>query len=62
MALAFQLSVTLGLCPKEDSERLARHLKAAGLPSSIADIGPPRPAAEALLAAMTHDKKVKDGK
>jgi 3-dehydroquinate synthase len=62
MALAFQLSVKLGLCPKEDFDRLSAHLKAAGLPSSIADIGAPRPATEALLAAMTHDKKVKDGK
>ncbi|HXR95590.1 MAG TPA: hypothetical protein VN718_06915, partial [Rhizomicrobium sp.] len=62
MALAFQLSVRLGLCPKEDSERLARHLKAVGLPSSVADIAPPRPATDALLAAMGHDKKVKDGK
>jgi 3-dehydroquinate synthase len=62
MALAFQLSVRLGLCPKDDSERLSRHLKAAGLPSSIADIGPPRPAIDALLAAMAHDKKTKDGK
>jgi 3-dehydroquinate synthase len=62
MALAFQLSVRLGLCPKDDSDRLARHLKEAGLPSSISDITPPRPATEALLAAMGHDKKVKDGK
>jgi 3-dehydroquinate synthase len=62
MALAFRLSAKLGLCPKEDSERLARHLKAAGLPSSIGDIGLPRPTTDALLAAMTHDKKVKDGK
>jgi 3-dehydroquinate synthase len=62
MALAFQLSVRLGLCPKDDSDRLTRHLKEAGLPSSIGDIAPPRPATDALLAAMGHDKKVKDGK
>ncbi len=62
MALAFHLSVRLGLCPKEDADRLARHLKAVGLPSAIADIPPPRPTADALLAAMGHDKKVKDGK
>ncbi|HEX4106337.1 MAG TPA: 3-dehydroquinate synthase [Rhizomicrobium sp.] len=62
MALAFQLSVRLGLCPKDDSDRLARHLKAAGLPSSIGDIAGPRPATDVLLAAMGHDKKVKDGK
>jgi 3-dehydroquinate synthase len=62
MALAFQLSVRLGLCPKDDSDRLARHLKAAGLPASIGDIAGPRPATDVLLAAMGHDKKVKDGK
>ena len=62
MALAFRLSARLGLCPNGDSDRLARHLKAAGLPSSIADIGSPRPATDALLAAMAHDKKVKDGR
>jgi 3-dehydroquinate synthase len=62
MALAFHLSVRLGLCPKNDLDRLTRHLKEAGLPSSIGDIALPRPAADALLAAMGHDKKVKDGK
>jgi len=62
MALAFQLSVRLGLCPKDDSDRLTRHLKEAGLPAFIGDIAPPRPATDALLAAMGHDKKVKDGK
>src|ERR1700691_3770031 len=62
MALAFQLSVHLGLCPKDDSDRLTRHLKEAGLPAFISDIAPPRPATDALLAAMGHDKKMKDGK
>lgn len=62
MALAFQLSVKLGLCPKDDSDRLMRHLKAAGLPSSIADIEGPRPPVDTLVATMGHDKKVKDGK
>ncbi|HKD48698.1 MAG TPA: 3-dehydroquinate synthase [Rhizomicrobium sp.] len=62
MALAFHLSVRLGHCPKEDADRLVRHLKAVGLPSAIADVGPPRPAADALLTAMGHDKKVKNGK
>jgi 3-dehydroquinate synthase len=33
MALAFQLSVRLGLCPAPDAERFIRHLKAAGLPA-----------------------------
>jgi len=62
MALAFQLSVRLGLCPGQDAERFVRHLKAAGLPSAISDIPGPRPAPDTLIAAMAHDKKVKDGK
>jgi len=62
MALAFQLSVRLGLCPGQDAERFVRHLKAVGLPSAISDIPGLRPEPDALLAAMTHDKKVKDGK
>ena len=33
-----------------------------GLPSSIADVPGPRPDADALIAAMGHDKKVADGK
>jgi 3-dehydroquinate synthase len=62
MALAFRLSARLGLAPAEDAERLVRHLKAVGLPSSIADIPGPRPDAKSLIAAMAHDKKVADGK
>jgi len=62
MALAFQLSVKLGLCPGQDSERFIRHLKAAGLPSSIGDIPGPHPPAAELIAHMGHDKKVKNGK
>lgn len=62
MSLAFQLSVALGLCSGQDSERFRRHLKSVGLPSSIADIPGPRPSVDALLAHMRHDKKAKDGK
>jgi len=62
MALAFQLSVRLGLCPGQDAERFVRHLKAAGLPSAIADIAGARPGAGELIRHMAHDKKVTDGK
>jgi 3-dehydroquinate synthase len=61
-ALAFQLSVRLGLCPGADAGRFRRHLQSVGLPSAISDIPGPRPMPEALIAAMGHDKKVKDGK
>jgi 3-dehydroquinate synthase len=62
MALAFQLSVKLGLCPGQDAERFIRHLKAVGLPAAIADIPGPRAGAEELVGHMAHDKKVADGK
>lgn len=61
-ALAFDLSVRLGLCPAEDAARVTAHLRAVGLPAAIADIPGERPSADVLLAAMAHDKKVKDGK
>jgi len=62
MALAFRLSVRLGLCPGQDAERFVRHLKAIGLPSSITDIPGERASADALIAHMAHDKKAKDGR
>jgi len=60
--LALQLSAKLGLSPASDAERFAKHLSAVGLPATIADIPGPRPDADTLIAAMAHDKKVKDGK
>lgn len=62
MALAFKLSVKLGLCPGQDAERFIRHLKAVGLPAAIADIPGPRAGADELIGHMAHDKKVSDGK
>jgi 3-dehydroquinate synthase len=62
MALAFRLSVRLGLTSAADAERFVRHLKSVGLPSDISDISGPRPQAESLIAAMGHDKKVADGR
>jgi len=61
-ALAFALSVKLGLCPPEDAARVEAHLKAVGLPSAISDIPGERPSPEVLLAAMAHDKKIENGK
>jgi 3-dehydroquinate synthase len=62
MALAFRLSVQLGLCDGQDAERFERHVKACGLPSSIADVPGARPSVDELVGHMAHDKKVKDGK
>ena len=62
MALAFGLSVKLGLCGGQDAERFMRHLKSVGLPATIAAIAGARPSPDVLLEHMAHDKKVKDGR
>jgi len=62
MALAFRLSVRLGLCPAGDATRLEAHLRATGLPSSIAEIPGERPNPAALMEHMAHDKKASGGK
>jgi 3-dehydroquinate synthase len=62
MALELRLSVALGLCSGQDSDRLIRHLKSVGLPTSIDQISGPRPDIAVLLEHMSHDKKIKDGR
>jgi 3-dehydroquinate synthase len=62
MALAFQLSVKLGLASGQEAERFIRHLKAVGLSTAIADIPGPRPDTKSLIGHMAHDKKVTDGR
>lgn len=63
MALAFDLSVQLGLCPAADANRVRKHLADAGLPTRIGDtpIADPGHAADRLIAHMWKDKKVADG-
>ena len=61
-ALAFALSVRLGLAPAADAERFIAHLKTVGLPSAIGDIPGPRPDSQSLIGHMAHDKKSRDGK
>jgi 3-dehydroquinate synthase len=65
MAMAFRLSVRLGLCPEADADRLVRHLGAVGLPSGLHGSGGAGNRAwdvERLVHHMAGDKKVKDGK
>ena len=62
MALAFELSARLGLCPQDDALRVRRHLGMVGLPTSPRQIRAQGFDADALLEAMTHDKKVADGR
>jgi shikimate kinase/3-dehydroquinate synthase len=61
MACAARFSARLGLCPKEDAERVARHLASVGLPTEIRQIPGWRGDARAILDAMYQDKKVEGG-
>jgi len=62
MVLAFDLSARLGLCPPADAARVRAHMQAVGLPAAPARSGPRGPVtAAALIAHMSHDKKMKDG-
>jgi len=57
IVLAMELSVLLGFCTREDTDRVAKHLAAVTLPIRI-----PNLRIENLLAHMKQDKKMRDGK
>lgn len=59
MAMAADYSEKLGLCT--DAARVKAHLAARSLPTGAAQILPPGRAA-AIIAAMKHDKKARDGR
>ena len=61
MCLAFGFSQSLGLCSKQDVERVCKHLRDMGLPTSLQELDFPIDS-DALLKAMLRDKKNKDGK
>jgi len=62
MALAFDFSVSLKICPPADAERLKAHLKATGLPFRLADVAHGADfSADDLIAHMFKDKKVEAG-
>ena len=65
MAMAFDLSARLGLCPPEDAERVRRHLGAIGLPVRLRTIGGDNSRtwnAAKLVEHMRGDKKAEGGK
>jgi 3-dehydroquinate synthase len=62
LALAFRFSVRLGLANGQDAGRVAAHLGACGLPTRLQDVPGGAGSADALLDAMTQDKKVKAGR
>ncbi|GGC78882.1 3-dehydroquinate synthase [Chelatococcus reniformis] len=61
MALAFRFSASLGLCPGQDAQRVARHLAQVGLPTRLQDVPGGAGSADQLLDAMAQDKKVSRG-
>jgi 3-dehydroquinate synthase len=61
IALAFRFSALRGLCPPPDAERVAAHLKAAGLPTTLAAAGIEADGSS-LVAHMAHDKKRTGGR
>jgi 3-dehydroquinate synthase len=60
-ALAFELSMRLGLCAQEAPSRVREHLRAMGMKVDLKDIDGELPDADGLLDLMGQDKKVVDG-
>jgi len=61
MALAFRFSAAQGLCPGQDAVRVARHLDAAGLPTTLKAAHVDTDGAT-LVGHMAHDKKMESGR
>ena len=62
MVLAFDFAARLGLCPPEDAALVRRHLRELELPTELAMVGLGGTPPERLLAHMSKDKKVRDGR
>ena len=62
MVMAFDLSYRLGHCSQEHLERVEAHLGGVGLPTRASFIEGLGTNVDRLLEAMSHDKKIKDGK
>src|SRR5262249_52555961 len=65
MALAFDLSAKLGLCPAQDAQRVRSHLGAVGLPVRLRSIGGDNRRqwnAGKLIEHMRGDKKAEAGR
>lgn len=60
-ALAFETSQRLGLCAQEAPSRVRAHLKDMGMKTDLRDIEGDLPDADALIALMGQDKKVRAG-
>lgn len=62
MVQAFRFSERHRYCPAGTADRVARHLKSAGLPVHVSEITGSLPAPQELLTIMRQDKKAIAGK
>jgi len=62
MALAFDFAAQLGLAAPEQAQRVRRHLQGIGLPTRLAAVDLAEVPADRLIAHMSKDKKVRDGR
>ena len=62
MVQAFRFSERLKHCKPGTADRVARHLKAVGLPTQVNDIEGPLPPIADLVDIMRQDKKAQSGK
>ncbi len=60
-AMAFRFSAALGFADPSAARRVEAHLAQAGLPSRLAHVPGGVGSVDALVEAMSQDKKVKDG-
>jgi 3-dehydroquinate synthase len=62
MVQAFRFSEHLKYCKPGTADRVARHLKAVGLPTQMSNIEGPLPSVADLVKIMRQDKKAQSGK
>jgi 3-dehydroquinate synthase len=62
MVLAFEFAARLGFVGTEDAGRVRRHIEQIGLPAQLDAIGLAGIPADRLIAHMSKDKKVRDGR
>jgi len=62
MMLAFDFAARLGLVAAPEAERVRRHFEDSGLPTRLDAVGLAGTPADRLIAHMSKDKKVRDGR
>jgi len=62
MVLAFDFAARMDLTTPEEARRVRRHLDEIGLPTQLSAIGLAGISADRLIAQMSKDKKVRDGR